>query len=42
MITTLWEKKGGVRHIEGENEVFRDWIESNKVIDIHTSNGPFT
>jgi hypothetical protein len=42
MITALWEKKEGARHLEGESEFFRDWIEKSRLIDIHTSNGPFT
>jgi hypothetical protein len=42
MITTLWEKKGGVRILEGESDSFREWISSHRLVDIHTSNGQFT
>jgi exonuclease III len=42
MITTLWEKKGGARRMEGESDSFRDWINNNRLVDIHTNNGPFT
>jgi hypothetical protein len=42
MITSLLEKKGGVRRLDGESEVFRDWIEKFRLIDIPTSSGLFT
>jgi len=42
MITALWGKKIGARHLEGESETFREWIENNRLIDIHTRNGLFT
>jgi hypothetical protein len=34
MITTLWEKKGGVRRLEGESESFQELIYRNKLVDI--------
>jgi hypothetical protein len=42
MITSLLEKKGGIRRLDGENKAFRDWIENYRLIDIPTINGLFT
>jgi hypothetical protein len=42
MITSLQEKKGGIRRLDGESEAFQVWIEKFRLIDIQTSNGPFT
>jgi hypothetical protein len=42
MIKSLLEKKGGSRKLDAESEAFRDWIKKYRLIDIQTSNGPFT
>jgi len=42
IIIALWEKKSNLRRLEGESDSFREWISSNKLVDIHTNNGMFT
>jgi hypothetical protein len=42
MITTLAEKKGGIRRMDRVAEAFSFFIEKTKVVEIKTSNGQFT
>eukprot|EP00253_Pinus_taeda_P030838 PITA_30838 len=42
MITTLLEKKGGLRKLNRDVEAFTDFIETVKMVDIHPKNGLFT
>jgi len=42
MITTLMEKKGGLRKLNKDAEAFTGFIETVKLIDIHPKSGLFT
>jgi hypothetical protein len=42
IIATLAEKKGGIRRLDIDAEVFSAFIEKTKLVDIKTSNGQFT
>jgi len=42
MITTLAEKKGGIRRMDRYAKAFLAFIEKTKLVDIKTSNGQFT
>lgn len=42
MITTLAEKRGGLRKIEPDMEVFRYMISEQRMVDIQTINGTHT
>eukprot|EP00253_Pinus_taeda_P021470 PITA_21470 len=42
MITTLLEKKGGLRKLNRDAEAFTDFIETVKLVDIHPKSGLFT
>jgi exonuclease III len=42
IIVTLAEKKGGVRRLDRDVEVFSAFIEKTNLVDIRTSNGIFT
>jgi hypothetical protein len=39
IIATLAEKKGGIRRLDRDAEVFSTFIEKTKLVDIRTSNG---
>ena len=42
MITLLLEKKGGIRKLNKDVEVFAEFIGSAKLVDIQPKNGAFT
>ena len=42
IILTLAEKKGGIRRLDRDVEVFSDFIEKSILVDIRTSNETFT
>lgn len=42
MITSLLEKKGGIRKLNKDSEVFSDFIGSAKLVDILPKSGAFT
>jgi len=42
IITHLEEKKGGRRKLEEDSTSFKDFIRSNQLIDVQTSNGTYT
>lgn len=42
MITTLLEKKGGIRKLNKDSEAFLDFIVSTKLVDIQPKSGAFT
>lgn len=42
MITTLLEKKGGIRKLNKDSEIFFDFIVSAKLVDIQPKSGAFT
>ena len=42
MITTLLEKKGGLRKLNRDVESFTSFIENAKLVDIYTKSGNFT
>jgi len=42
MITTLLEKKGGLRKLNRDAESFTSFIENAKLVDIYTKSGNFT
>jgi len=42
MITTLLEKKGGIRKLKKDVELFTDFIDTAKLVDIPPKSGTFT
>eukprot|EP00253_Pinus_taeda_P008761 PITA_08761 len=42
MITSLMEKKGGIRMLNRDTKVFKDFIKSAKLVDIFLKSGAFT
>jgi len=42
MITTLEEKRGGLRRVDSDMEAFRDMISEQRMVDIQTINGTHT
>lgn len=42
MITTLLEKKGGLRKLNKDAEVFTSFIDNSKLVDIYPKSGNFT
>lgn len=42
MITSLTEKKGGIRTLNRDAEAFKDFIKSTKLVDIFPKSGAFT
>ena len=42
MITTLEEKRGGLRRIDSDMEAFKDMISEQRMVDIQTINGTHT
>lgn len=42
MITTLEEKKGGLRRLDKDAEAFNTFIATSKLIDVPTVNGLYT
>jgi len=42
MITSLTEKKGGIRMLNWDAEAFKDFIKSTKLVDIFPKSGAFT
>eukprot|EP00253_Pinus_taeda_P028553 PITA_28553 len=42
MITSLLEKKGGIRKLNRDGEVFISFIDNARLVDVHPKNGKFT
>ena len=42
MITSLLEKKGGIRRLNRDAELFTEFIETAKLVDILPKNSSFT
>jgi len=42
IITTLEEKQGGRSRLESDSNNFKEFIQSNQLMDIQTSNGVYT
>jgi hypothetical protein len=38
LITSLNEKRGGIRHLDQDHLMFKDFIQNNQLIDLETSN----
>ena len=42
MITSLTEKKGVLKHLDRDNNAYRQLIENNIMVDLNTANGLYT
>lgn len=42
MITSLLEKKGGLRKLNRDGEFFIDFIDNARLVDVYTKHGKFT
>jgi hypothetical protein len=42
LITSLAKKRGGIRRLDQDHMLFKDFIQNHQLIDLETSNGTFT